>query len=207
MIDTTSRAAIGVLKRELGWSSTISVGLAIFFSQRRQRPFGDLAPATDAKERGSRDQAGPAILLYRALLKRMSGTDALELTQKVVDASAVAFLQQTIGPLNRQTLQAMSAEERMSFVRLRLDRFPNMTYELHQVDPDTVRFTVNSCRLHSLAVHAGHPELGSTFCSGDARFFGDVQPDVTLERSTTLASGGASCPFVLRLRADIDKPR
>ena len=87
-------------------------------------------------------------------------------------------------------------------MRRRGERFFNATIRWEEVTADEVRFTVLRCRFPGLCEAAGVPELAPVFCEGDAVFFGQVEPDVELQRSQTIAGGAESCPFVLRLRGD-----
>lgn len=196
--DRPTRAAFGVLWRRLGFFRALSVGLAIDRQRAGGRPFGHLPPPVDDKERQSRDQIGPAIVLFALLVERYGDTKALSVTAEVVEAAALAFLGETVGPLRRAQLAAMDAEARDRFVRERMSRFPNAEVRFEHIGADEVRFTVTACRFVNLCHAAGCPELAPLFCAGDARFFGEVEPDVVLIRETTLAVGGDRCPFVLR---------
>lgn len=197
MLDGTERAALRVLVRNLGLLGALRVGIAVERARRRGEPFADLPAATDGKERGSRAQAGPAVLLYRALLERMSEAEALRVTGEAVVAGALVFLTRTLGPLRRSEVAALDEDGRRRFAEDRADRFPNATLTWDEISAERVRFTVHRCRLVELVAHAGHRELAPLFCLGDARWFGNVEPGVRLERPTTLADGAASCPFTL----------
>lgn len=198
MLDATERAALAVLGRRLGWLGALRVGVAVERARRRGEPFADLPPAGDAKEAGSRAQAGPAILLYRALRDRVSADDARAITGEAVSAGALVFLRASLGPLRRAALAALDDAGRRAFAADRADRFPNATLTWDEVSADRVAFTVHACRLVTLVAHAGHPELAPLFCAGDAAYFGAVEPGVVLDRPETLAGGGAACRFSLR---------
>jgi hypothetical protein len=178
----------------------------VLAQQLRGEPFGHLPPATDWRERGSRQQAGDAVRLYRALRALLPEEEALSVAESVVSAGGVRFLQAAIGPLRRAELSAMSAEERRVFLEERGRRFPNAQPQWTRTDGDRVSFTIPACRLIELAAVAGHPELGPMFCASDARFFGEVEPDVHLERPTTLARGDGCCVFHLSWQATDDQP-
>lgn len=197
-LDAPTRAAFGVLRRRFGWWRALRIGLAIERRRAAGRPFAHLPAPRDEKDAQSRDQIGPAILLFGALVERYDDSTAIEVTAAVVETAAIAFLEQTVGPLRREHLAAMSADERDRFVRERMSRFPNAEVRFERIDADEVRFTVTACRFVALCHAAGCPELAPLFCAGDARFFGEVEPDVVLIRETTLAVGGDRCPFVLR---------
>jgi len=84
-----------------------------------------------------------------------------------------------------------------AFVTERLARFPNVQATVDRADHDHVAFTVTRCRLIELVHQAGHPDLGPLFCAADARYFGEVEPGVTLDRPTTIAGGHPTCRFIL----------
>ncbi len=164
------------------------------------RPFAALEPAADARERASRAQVAPVVAFYRALLRQVAPHEALRLTAAAVDAGALGHLARTLPELARGRgpsafhsggAATMHAEgERM------LARFFTATARVVSAGPDHLAFTVTACALHRLVTALGHPELAPLFCAADGRFFGAL--GLTLERPTTLASGGASCPFTVR---------
>ncbi len=197
MIDRVQWASFRVLWRRLGLWRALRVGMALQKAERRGEPFADLPPATDEKERGSRAQAGPAILLFRAL-KTTGYVQALELTSEAIEAGAIAFLSQSIGPIRREELEALSPAEREAWVQDVGAKFPNAEVRWDEVSGEAVRFTVTSCRFVRLCHEVGAPELAPLFCKGDATFFGGVQKGVELVRPSTLASGGAHCDFNLQ---------
>ena len=201
-LGSVERASLAVLIRHLGWFRAVRIGLGLTGAQRRGAPFQHLPSPDSWKERGSREQAGSAILLYRALLKVLPPEQALHVTTEVVEAGGVAFLTQSIGLLNRNLIEQMSEEERRAFSVDRSARFPNATLSWDEISTERVAFTVHKCRLLELAVEAGHPELAPAFCSGDAKFFGQTLPDVTLTRPATLASGDPHCTFIIKWKDD-----
>lgn len=202
LFNPIEKAAVDVLARHLGWWRAMWFGLAVRRRIKRGEPFTHLPPPDTEKEAQSRAQAGPAIVLYRCLRRVIGPEDAVEITTDAVEAGALVFLQQSIGPLNRATLAAMTPEERVAFVKTRGERFPNATVRWDRVDLEAVRFTVLDCRFVSLCAEVGHPELAPIFCKGDARFFGTVEPNVRLTRSETLAAGGRMCPFLIQWNVD-----
>lgn len=161
------------------------------------RPFRGLPPPQDRRELLSRRQAGPAILLYRALLPHLDADRALELTREVVLAGTVVFLGATIGPLSRDALVAMTTEARHEYVRCIGERFFNATLRWDEVSAERVRFTVTACLFPGLCRAAGAPAVAPLLCEGDAVYFGDVIGKVELSREHTIAGGAGECPFVL----------
>lgn len=167
----------------------------------RGEPFGDLPPPNDAREAGSREQAGPALVLYETLREHVFEAEALSITAEVVEEGAVVFLGRTLGSLRQADLSRLNDADRRKFVEDKGSRFPNAVPVWDEVSPDRVRFTVHACRLVELVVQAGRPELAPLFCQGDARFFGTVEPDVELIRPHTIAGGAASCPFTIQFKS------
>ena len=113
-------------------------------------------------------------------------------------AAGAAFLSQTLGPLRRADLEGLDDAGRRAFASSRGQRFFNATLTWDAIEADHVAFTVTACRFPPLCEAAGVPELAPLFCEVDEAYFGAVEPDVILTRPTTLARGGATCPFTLR---------
>ncbi len=198
MLGPEERAGLGVLVDALGWLGALRVGLAVQWASARGAPFADLPPATTADEAGSRAQAGPAVLLYRALGRRVAGAEALRLTGRAVEEGAIAFLGRTLGPLDRGALDGMGPAEREAWAQGKAAAFPNATVVWKTVTRHEVVFEVTACRLVQLVAHAGHPELAPLFCVGDGRYFGEIEPGTELVRPTTIAGGGERCRFTIR---------
>lgn len=196
--DPRSPLAIpALLITRLGPLTTLRVVAEVLRRQLRGEPFSHLPPADTPRERQSRAQAAPVILLYRAL-RALSAPAPLALVGDALELGAVAFLHKSLGPIRQAALAAMSEPERERWVAERAARFPNAEPVFHAVTASEVRFTVHACRFVALTHAAHHPELAPLFCRGDARYFGSVEPGVVLDRPHTLASGGPDCPFTLR---------
>jgi len=192
--DIIDRAALRILWRHLGLVQALKVGIRITRRADRGEPFTDLPPAEGFSEVGSRAQAGPAILLYEELL-RLGRTDAMEITSECVSEGAILFLGMSIGRIDREVMASLNEEAQQTWLEQTSRRFPNATLTWDEVGPERVRFTVSRCRLHTLTVEVGHPELAPLFCRGDAAFFSGE--GVRLDRPGTLAEGAESCPFTL----------
>ena len=197
-LDINERIGAPILIRELGILGALSLGRRIRRRQRAGEPFvGFPEPATE-QDRLSREQIGPAIVLYTELRERVGQARALQITEEIVVEAACAFLHQTIGSLKRADLEALTPESVAAFSREKASKFFNATVEWQQLDSEAIRFHVVHCRFPPLCAEAGVPELAPVFCKGDARFFGTVEPDVELIRPTMIATGGARCDFTLR---------
>ena len=195
-MDAMTRAALTALIKEVGFLSTLKLGLKLTLRGIFTDPFKLLEGAVDDQEIRSRDQLRPAVLLYRILLEQRSQVEALRITQEVVQASGRAFLNDVVGGLDIHSL--IASEHRETLLRKRLVAIPNASFTL-RFEEDTLHFTVNACRFVGLCQQLGHPELASLFCSVDDAFFGHDLEGVSLERETTIANGGHHCPFVFTL--------
>ena len=191
-------AAVPVLIERVGVLRSLQLGARLAAAKATGSPFRDLPPATDDRERASRAQIGPAIVLYRALLETMPQDEALALAGDVIEAGAMKFLKTTLGPIVGDSLDSSSQAQRESLARETVDKFFNASVGRLEVGPDALEFTVDACRFPELCEAVGVPELAPAFCRADARYFGEVEKRVELVRPTTIASGGASCPFALR---------
>ncbi len=198
MLGPEERTGLRVLVGELGWIRALRVGLSVQLAAARGEPFGDLPPATDTNERGSRAQAGPAVLLYRALKRHVDEPEALRITGRAVEEGALTFLARTIGRLDRDAIDAMSEAERDAWARAKADAFPNATVEWKEIGAQKVVFEVTACRLVQLLHHVGEEQLAPLFCKGDGRYFGEVEPGTELIRPTTIAAGDDRCRFTIR---------
>ena len=191
-------AAVWPLIDRLGIFGAAAVGWKVDAAQRRGEPFEALGPPADERERLSRMQAGPLLLLYRVLKERLgSEEEALDIARAAALAGGRAFLGRTLGKLDRATLQALDDEGRQRFAEDKAHQFFNATLTWDHVGADEVRFTVSACHFPRLCEAVGMPEVAPLFCETDAAYFGSVEPDVILERPQTLAKGGDSCPFRL----------
>ena len=107
----------------------------------------------------------------------------------------IRFLLHTVvgGKLDCDVEQLEELEEEM--LEERTTRFFNMEIDGMEAEKEFASFQVKSCSFPGLCAEAGVPEMAPIFCEVDAYFFGGVQRDLILERSTTLAEGGDGCPF------------
>lgn len=205
-MDRAELAAVPVLLREVGLVESVKLGWKLEAAKRRGEPFADLPKPDSEDERLSREQIGPAIVLYRLLREGRSQQEALRIARAVVIESALVFLRQSIGTLRRTEIEALDDEGRRQFVRQRGAKFFNATVEWDEISANRVDFTVTHCRFPPLCEAVGVPELAPVFCAGDGKFFGTVEPNTELVRPTTIAQGGATCPFSIRWKDDQEGP-
>lgn len=176
--------------------------MAIRVTVKGPKAFDALEPPADEREKKSRDQIGPAVVMYRALKERLGQEEALRITGEVVNASGVIFMQRNIGKIDSATLTSLDDEGRRAFVESRSEKFFNATIAWDHVEPRRVGFTVHACVFPGLCAAVGVPELAPIFCAVDAAFFGGVEPNVELRRPETLAGGDPRCVFELEWRGE-----
>ena len=190
--------ALITLVKGLGWRNTWRVLSAMRSLQKQGEPFGHLPPPEEERDRQSREQIGPAILLYKAI-QSVAPEYALPITQRIIVADGIRFLRKTLGRLSPTQLAALPPEDREQFAKVRGERFFNATIQWDHIERDRVQFTVTGCRFPPLCKAAGVPEIAPLFCLVDERYFGTVEDNVVLERPFTIAEGAKTCPFTLRM--------
>ncbi len=192
------------LLRALGPREAARVAALTALRALWDRPFEHLPTARMGRESESRSQARPAVLLYRVLLDRLPAGGALRVASQVIAGAALDHLGATLGDLDPRALALAPEATRRARVRGLLDRFATATATVGETSGDRITFTVTGCALVRLAAAAGHPELATAFCGGDAAFFASRTPPIDLHRPHTIAGGAASCPFTLRSRHSPD---
>ncbi len=197
-LDPNERIAAPILLKELGVLGALRVGRRIRRRMKRGEPFAEMPPPQGDDERLSREQIGPAVLLYQELQRVTSQAESMRITEEVVVEAGILFLRDTLGPLRRADLEQLDEAGREQFAKERGARFFNATMRWDEIGDDRVRFTVTACRFPRLCADCGVPELAPVFCRADARYFGTVEPDVTLTRPHTIAEGATECPFALQ---------
>ena len=194
-----SIASLRVIADAVGWVHALRIGASISTPSASKALFSGLSAATDDREVASREQAGPAILLYRALTEHVGQARALEVTGDVVATGALRFLGRQLQDLDPAAFVAASDAERRASADRWIDAFFTADAALDEVTESTVVFNVSGCALHRLAAATGHPELAPVFCRADAAFFANRTPPIDLHRPTTIASGDDQCRFELSM--------
>ena len=198
-MDAMTKAALKVLHQRLGLWSALLVIIRVVWGQLTGAPFAGWPQAKQRRERESRQQLGPVILVYRALLTRYPQPHSLAVTSDVVAASGRAFLSHVLSGLDIDHLLSLPDDQRGAYLAPILSPIPNALFELSFDTEDRVHFTVKSCRFVGLCAELSHPELAPLFCAVDDHFFRHDLPQVNLDRATTIAHGGDQCPFILSL--------
>ena len=91
-MDAMTKAALKVLYQRLGLWGALRVTGGVVWGKLTGAPFAGWPKAKQRRERESRQQLGPAVLVYRALLKHYPQSHSFAVTSDVVAASGRAFL-------------------------------------------------------------------------------------------------------------------
>ena len=193
-------SAFMVLIKYFGLWKALKIGLEIEWRTWRGDPFKNINSASlTQKEKESRIQAGPAILLFQILNRNLNESKALEYTGYIIEVSAHLFLSSVMGTLDLNLLSKMSKQERYQELQTKLDAFPNAHFNIDYAESDEVKFSVSSCHFVSLCHQVHLPQVAPLFCAVDHSYFSQKENRIKLERPTTLATGGQSCPFTLSI--------
>lgn len=188
--------SVAFLWRNLGVTMAVKVMAEVAAAQTRGDPWRHLPPPADDKERLSRKQVGPAIVLYKALRKRVGPEKALALTREVILGASILFLSYQVPRLKKQEVLVLKQEERVQLLSEIIERFPNTDIgEVIMEGDEVFGYDVTNCRFPNLCQSAGAPEIAPLLCEGDKIFFAEKQPDIKLLRTTTIAAGGEICDF------------
>lgn len=198
--------AVRVLVRHLGPSRTVRA-LACLLRRKllRRDPLRVLPPAEGERDRLSRHQFAPVVMLDDVLRRdlHLDTADAGHLLAEVVAETGARFLASTVVLPAAADWARLRPAEREAFARGVVDSFFNATVERISAEPGRLDFDVCRCRFVELAAAVGRPELAALFCAADSCYFDRPDSPVVLERSATLASGGAACGFRFRLPSTI----
>lgn len=197
--DLTRGRGIGfrVLRRHLGLAGALRVGLSLARLDLTSDPFRQLAPPQGKRERLSRAQLRPVLLLDAALDARgVVSPRRGEVLREVVGSAGSAFLGSQLGALSAWS-QLAPAERRTQAEAL-LARFFNMEAQLVAEPVDELAFDVSFCWFAHLCHQLGRSELAGLFCAADSVFFESPETPFMLRRDETLAAGDSRCAFRIR---------
>lgn len=189
------KAAIAVLRKELGWKVLVSLLPGLSRRQKRGEPWENLSLPVDQKDRDSRALIGDAILLYRELLSRCPPAEAERIIRAVIIESAIMQLYTLVPKLSKSEILALSPDERQQRFCSIINQFPNADWRLAQVTDTDYGYLIYRCRLVELIIAVGHPELKDAFCAGDGLYFERHQPDITFSRPSQIGKGAKECEF------------
>jgi hypothetical protein len=133
------------LRRALPVQQALAVLWDVMRMQVRGEPFSHLGHPEDERDRLSRRQIGPAILLYRSLRMRVDPDQALALTREVVLSSGVVFLEALLADVDPR--EAAPTEDPKRKLESLAERFFNAEGELVLLGERSASFDV--CRAAS----------------------------------------------------------
>lgn len=181
------------LRRALPVQQSLAVIWDVVRMQVRGEPFSHLGHPEDERDRLSRRQIGPAILLYRALRLRVDAEQALALTREVVLSAGVVFLEALLADVDPR--EADPALEPRTKLESFSERFFNAEGTLTVADARTASFDVCRCRYVELLDAADARILGPLFCEVDASYFRQEFTSLRLSRTQTRMQNGKTCDF------------
>ena len=191
--------SLGVLRRELGFWSTLRVLHHFIWRQVTHRPFASLeraAPISPA-ERFTRRQLAPVLHLDEVLHNTL-GLDqqrVMMLLARVVGATGARFIRHAVGVPSPDVWQRMSATQRRAVAATSLDQFLNAEILTIEEPGVSFAFNVTHCHFVKLCGELNRPALANLFCGADEVLFGDARFGVELRRESTLAAGDETCTF------------
>lgn len=195
------RAVVGSLIDLIGGLTTVGVLVRVIRGHLSYYPFKTLGKPADDGEKLARAHVRDALILYRALT-RSKVAKAHAVFERAMTVGAQTFLQGAIGVIDRQAYQDSTQSQRTNWIEGLIALFPNATATIVETSDTKVAFSVTRCRYVELALLAGHPEIASTFCAGDAAFFESQPAGIAFNRSVSIAEGESHCPFELTLIQD-----
>ena len=194
--------AIGVLRRELGWLATTSVLIQFLVAGLRD-PFRELTgPPPGPRERFTRHQLRPVLLLDQVLRRRFDAARVRDILGAVIAQSGARFVRHNVEHPDPERWRAMTGAEQSAFAQRILSRFGNAETTLVSVPPHDFAFNVSLCHFVGLTQRLGRPDLAPLFCAADSAFYGDPNVPIQLVRERTLAAGDDQCTFRFRFDAE-----
>jgi L-2-amino-thiazoline-4-carboxylic acid hydrolase len=188
--------SLRAISAHLGPQATARLTAALIWRRLRGQPWRELPPPSSERERASREQAGPAILLFRLLQDHVDREKALTITAEILRESAVRFLAQVVPIVRREDYAGVAESRQRELLADIANRFPNGEINPPLLAADAwFGYDVVYCHFPPLCKAVGEPDLAPLFCRGDQHFFDTCQPAVTMKRTATIAEGGAVCDF------------
>jgi predicted hydrocarbon binding protein len=192
------RQAIGVvwtvLREELSFAQAVASLFEVQLGKMRGEPFRSLERPTSIRDRLSRAQVGPLVLLVRAVRKRRGAEAAMRVGRAVAREGALGFLERMVPNHDAQTL----AERPREIAEDLLGRFFNAEGVV-RVEGDTASIDVQRCHFVRLLEAIDESDIAPLMCEADLSFFDGKRRAIRLHRTQTLAEGASHCDFVFRL--------
>lgn len=160
-------------------------------------PLRQLPKPTGWRERFTRHQLKPVLILEDVLTARMDRPATLAVLGDVVAHSGARFVASQVRHPAPAVWRKFTPAERDRTVAKLLSRFGNA--EAHVVSHDDVAlgFDVTFCHFVALCRQLGRPHLAPLFCKADSTYYDAPDSPVRLVRTQTLAAGDDRCTFRL----------
>lgn len=184
------------LRQELSFFQTLAVLAEVQSSKMGGRPFHELEAPTTVRDRLSRAQAGPLVLLVRAVRKRAGDDAAMRVGRVVAREGAMGFLERMVPNHDVQTLASRPREIAEEII----GRFFNSEGRV-RVEGETASIDITRCHFVILLERIGEPGLAPLMCEADIAFFDGKRRAIHLHRTQTLAQGAPYCDFEFRLES------
>jgi methionine synthase II (cobalamin-independent) len=141
-------------------------------------------------------QARVLLPLARALREEIGEERTRELMRAAIEEALRQSTREEAGQLEGSPLEKFQAMMNHSAK----DNGPQLELEMHEMNPERVRFDVVRCRYAELFQSLGETELGAMLlCDGDAYVAEVGGPAVEFSRSHTLMQGASHCDFCYRI--------
>jgi len=192
--------ALKVLKSYFGLKTIFSLVHSLMSQQRKGEPWLDLPPPQKDKDKNSRALIGDSILIYRALLDRLSKKKAKSIIREVILEASIIQLYCLVPIIHKDEILSKNQEERNRELSEMIEKFPNTDWKVLQSSENSFGYRITRCRLVELIKSVGHPELSDAFCQGDGVYFERHQPDFIFKRPSLIGAGDNYCDFIFILK-------
>ena len=133
--------------------------------------------------------------VLEVLTERLGREEARALLGKALCTQSRRQGAKTAQDLGRNDLEAFKS------VMARWNEGGALELSFRRDDPEALEFDVTRCAFAEAYERLGLGDLGTVLsCNRDFAFLEGFNPDLVLERETTLMEGGACCPFRYRRR-------
>jgi len=198
------RVAVRELRKHLGrWQVTRVLGGYLAASLRD--PLRDLDEEGWPADREPlvRHQLRAAVRLDDAIGRVVDDEERrIEILGDVVAATGAEFIRRILPLPDPDVWHSASRDEREQFIEDATNRFFNAEVDEVYAESEMLGFDVCRCRFVHLTQALGRPYLAPMFCRADSLYFSREASPVSLERTSTLARGGARCDFRFAFRDD-----
>lgn len=186
-----------LLTERFGKGRALRIMGAYAVAQVSKNPFASLPKAATKRERQSRGQVAPVLLLDDVLKEQLETSERMELLGTLVAETGSAFLDKLIGNEEIAAWDHDSSDQKIVKIESLFKKFPNSEGKA-VIEKDRFGFDVSHCEFVKLCVDLEREYLATLFCKADDAYF-EKLPSVSLEREDTLANKGPACTFRFRV--------